>query len=157
MRFIVDHNVGKLVKWLRMMGHDTAFFTGDDDWEMVKAALEEDRVILTRDSGIMSRGVIAAGPVKAILIESDQPEEQIRQVVRAFGLDVSSGLFSVCLECNRPLEERTREQVRDRVPPYVYRTQDRYFECPACHRIYWKGTHWRAMMEKVDKLKGSRR
>ena len=153
MKFVVDHNVGKLVKWLRMMGYDTLFFTGDDDWQMVMTSLNESRVILTRDTQIMRRGVVAGGRVKAVLIESDEPELQIQQVIDTLNLDTQSGLFSLCLECNQPLEERTREQVRERVPPYVFQTQDRYVECPYCHRIYWRGTHWQAMTRKLEKLR----
>ena len=153
MKFIVDHNVGKLAKWLRMMGYDTWFFTGDDDWQMVITALNEDRVILTRDTQIMKMGVIESGRLRAILIQSDKPEEQISQVVESLDLDTRSGLFTVCLECNRPLEARTRQQVKERVPPYVFRTQNQYVECPECHRIYWKGTHWQAMTRKLEKLR----
>jgi uncharacterized protein with PIN domain len=152
MKFIVDHNVGKLAKWLRMMGYDTLFFTGDDDWQMIITALNEGRVILTRDTALMKMGVIASGRLKAVLIHSDKPEEQIRQVVDTLDLDYNSGFFTVCLECNRLLEKRTRQQVKDRVPPYVFKTQKSYMECPSCHRIYWKGTHWQAMTRKIENL-----
>lgn len=152
MKFIVDHNVGKLVKRLRIMGYDTLFFTGDDDWQMVMTALNEGRVILTRDTQIMNRGVVAGGRLRAVLIQSDEPERQIQQVVETLNLDTQSGLFSLCLECNQPMEGRTREQVRERVPPYVFQTQDQYVGCPACHRIYWKGTHWQDMTKKLSKL-----
>ncbi len=108
MKFIVDHNVGKLAKWLRMMGYDTLFFTGDDDWQMIITALNEGRVILTRDTQIMTRGVVSSGRLKAILIRSDKPDEQMRQVRETLNLDCQSGLFTICLECNQPLEERTR-------------------------------------------------
>jgi len=97
--------------------------------------------------------VIDSGRLKAILIQSDKPEEQIRQVVESLDLDTRSGLFTVCLECNQPLEARTRQQVKERVPPYVFKTQDQYVECPECHRIYWKGTHWQAMTRKLKKLR----
>ena len=100
MKFIVDHNVGKLVKWLRMLGYDTEFFTGEDDWQMIITALKQDKIIITRDSGIMKYGVVNSGKVKAILVESDNPEEQIRQVNGALNLDFYSGLFSRCMECN---------------------------------------------------------
>ena len=153
MKFIVDHNVGKLSRWLRMMGYDTLFFTGDDDWQMVITALNEGRVILTRDTQIMSRGVVASGRLKAILIESEKPEHQIQQVVEALILDTRSNVFSRCLECNQTLEERTRQQVKGRVPVYVFKTHDQYKECPSCHRIYWKGTHWLSMAGKLEKLK----
>ncbi len=152
MKFIVDHNVGKLVKWLRMLGYDTVFFTGKDDWQMVMTALNEGRVILTRDTQIMKRGVVASDRVKAILIESDEPEQQIQQVVETLNLDTKSGLFTLCLEDNQPLKEIGREQVHGRVPDHVFQTQDRYVECPSCRRIYWKGTHWVAMTGKLDRL-----
>jgi uncharacterized protein with PIN domain len=151
-KFIVDHNAGKLVKWLRMLGYDTLFFTGDDDWQMVITALKETRVILTRDTGIMKRGVVADGRVRAVLIQSDDSREQFRQVVETLGLDYHSGLFTRCMECNTPLKVRTIEQVKDRVPPHVFKTQREYKECPSCHRIYWKGTHWQAMNEKLANL-----
>ncbi len=153
MKFIVDHNVGKLVKWLRMMGYDTIFFTGEDDWQMVMAALNEGRVILTRDTEVMRRGVIADGRLKAILIQSDVPEQQIRQVVETLDLDVKKGLFTRCMEDNQPLKEILKADVKDRVPPHVFETQDKYVECPQCRRIYWKGTHWTAMLEKLETLK----
>ena len=154
MKFIVDQNVGKLVKWLRMLGYDTIFFTGDDDWQMIMIALGDARVILTRDTGVVSRGVVTSGRLRAVLIASEKPEEQIRQVVEAFDLDISSGLFTLCLECNVPLEPKTKEQVSGQVPPYVYSTQEQYVGCPNCHRIYWKGTHWRAMTRKLSGLRG---
>ena len=152
MKFIVDHNVGKLVKWLRMLGYDTEFFTGEDDWQMVINALREDRTILTRDSGIMKLGVVDSGKVNAVLINSGDPEEQIRQLNEFFNLDFTNRLFTRCMECNELLEKRTIDEVKNRVPPYVYKTQEEYMECPACRRIYWKGTHWKAMIEKLQKL-----
>ena len=144
--------MGKLAKWLRMMGYDSEFFNGSDDWEMVTTALAEGRVILTRDTQIMKRGVVTSGRLKAVLIKSDEPEQQMRQVVETLNLDCQSRLFTLCLECNQPLVERSKQQVQDLVPPYVFRTQSQYMECPACHRIYWRGTHWGRMKKKLEKF-----
>ncbi|MFC2057281.1 Mut7-C RNAse domain-containing protein [Chloroflexota bacterium] len=155
MKFTVDHNVGKLAKWLRMMGYDTLFFTGDDDWQMVITALNEGRLILTRDTQIMSRGVVTSGRLKAILIQSEKPEQQMCQVVETLNLDCQSRMFTICLECNQPLEEMTKQQVKERVPPYVFQTQNQYVECPFCHRTYWKGTHWQSMTKKLERFKKS--
>lgn len=152
MKFIVDHNAGKLVKLLRMSGHDTLFFTGDDDWQMVITALREDRIILTRDTGIMKRGVVADGRARAVLVRSDNPDEQMRQVVSALGLDCRSRLFSLCMECNTPLVERSPEHVKGRVPARVFSLRSEYMECSSCRRVYWKGTHWQAMKEKLARL-----
>lgn len=151
-KFIVDSNVGKLAKWLRMLGYDAVFFEGEDDAYMIDRALKEDRVILTRDTHIMKRGVITSGRLKAILIDSDKPEPQIRQVIEALHLDFQSSPFTICLECNTPLQERSREEVKDRVPPYVFKTQLQYMECPVCQRLYWRGTHWQAMLRKLESL-----
>ena len=152
LKFIVDNNVGKLAKWLRIVGYDAVFFGGSDDAYLVAKALAEDRVILTRDTQIMKRGVVTSGRLKAILINSDEPEPQIRQVIDTLHLDYRSKPFTLCLECNQPLVERSKDEVKDRVPPYVFQTQSQYMECPACHRIYWRGTHWQAMTEKLKKL-----
>ena len=151
-KFIVDHNVGKLAKWLRMMGYDTLFFNGEDDSEMIATALAEDRVILTRDTRIMERRLVTTGQLKATLIGYETLELQIKQVIETLNLDIHFKPFSICLECNKPLVERGKEQVRERVLPYVFQSQEQYMECPACHRIYWRGTHWRAMTRKLEKF-----
>jgi uncharacterized protein with PIN domain len=152
LKFIVDNNVGKLAKWLRMIGYDTLFFNGSDDSQMVATALAEGRVILTKDTQIMKRRVVTSGRLKAILIQSDEPERQMRQVIDSLNLDWQFKPFTICLECNQPLVERSKQQVSDLVPPYVFKTQNQYMECPACHRIYWRGTHWQAMTEKLKKF-----
>jgi len=151
-KFIVDHNVGKLAKWLRMLGFDSLFFSGGDDSQMVRQALAEGRIILTRDTEIMKRRVINNGRLNAILIESEEPERQIQQLMATLDLKGRSRPFTICLECNHPLVERSPTEVKERVPPYVFKTQTRYMECPACRRIYWQGTHWKAMMRKLEKL-----
>lgn len=154
LKFVADHNVGKLTKWLRMMGYDTIFFQGADDSQMVARALSEDRIVLTRDTQLIKRRVFTSDRLKVILIQSDVPESQIRQVLNALQMDSSSHPFTRCLECNQPLEERSKDQVENRVPPYVFKTQRQYMECPACHRLYWRGTHWEAMTSKLSRLAG---
>lgn len=138
-----------------MMGYDTLFFNGGDDSHMVATALAEERAILTRDTQIMKRRVVTTGRLKAVLIESDNPDRQMRQIIDTLGLDCQLRPFSLCLECNQPLAERTKEQVRNRVPPYVFQTQKQYMECPACHRIYWQGTHWQAMNSRLGEFSKS--
>ena len=152
MKFIVDNNVGKLAKWLRIMGYDALFFNGSDDSRMIATALAEGRVILTRDTQIVKRRVVTSGRLKAILITSDEPELQMHQVVDSLNMDCQFRPFTVCLECNQPLLEKSKEQVKDLVPSYVFQTQSQYMECPACHRIYWRGTHWQAMTNKLKKF-----
>lgn len=151
-RFIADQNVGKLGRWLRLLGYDTVIFKGEDDGALVRSALTEGRVLLTRDTQIGRRKVVSSGRLKMLLIEQDEPLEQVISVVGKLGL-IEHDTFSRCLECNALLEPRIKEEMKERVPPYVFKTQETYMECPACHRIYWKGTHWQSMQNKLEKIR----
>ncbi len=153
-KFIVDCNVGKLARWLRLMGYDARFFNGDDDSELVAIAKAEGRVILSRDTRIMKRRLITSGQIKAVLIDSDQPERQIHQVIDTLGLDSRFRPFTICLECNQPLVERGKGEVAELVPPYVFKTQNYFMQCPYCQRLYWRGTHWQSMTRKLESLRG---
>ena len=134
------------------MGYDTRFFNGSSDSQLVTMAQAEGRVILSRDTRIMKRRVITSGKLKAILIQNDEPELQMRQVIDDLDLDGKFRPFTICLECNQVLVERNKDEVEDLVPPYVYQTQSQFMQCPACHRIYWRGTHWQAMTERLKKF-----
>ena len=151
-RFIVDLNVGKLAGWLRIIGYDTLLFDHRDDKHLIHIAMTENRIILTRDTQMMKRRVITIGELKALLITSDNPGKQIYQVVKELELNPNFKPFSLCLECNQTLVKITREDARDRVPPYVFQTQSQYVECLDCHRLYWQGTHWQAMVKKLEQL-----
>jgi uncharacterized protein with PIN domain len=148
-KFIADNNVGKLARWLRLMGYDTVLLSEKDDRTMIQRALTENRVILTKDAQFMKRRLVATGTLKAIHIKQDDPKLQVQEVVRALKLDYHHKPFSLCLECNSVLVPRSREQVRPLVPPHVLETQTQYTECPDCHRVYWPGTHWQSMVRKL--------
>jgi uncharacterized protein len=151
-RFVVDINVGKLARWLRLMGYDTLLFNEIDDGQMVKMALADNRIILTRDTQFLKRKAITSGRVKALLIADEEPEQQLKQVITSFNLDYEHAPFSLCLECNARLIDRVKEELKDIVPPYVYKTQQYFKECPECHRIFWQGTHWVAMNKILGKF-----
>jgi uncharacterized protein with PIN domain len=149
--FIADENVGKLGRLLRLAGFDTALFSGEDR-DMVRQALREGRIVLTRDTRIRLVRPAQQGQLKVITLTTDKPQEQLCQVMRELGAAEQARPFSRCIECNQPLAERTREQVAQRVPPYVYATQALYRECVGCGRIYWRGTHWQAMARLLETL-----
>ena len=151
-RFVADSNAGKLARWLRMIGYDTLFFKNVNDDQLIEIATKEGRVILTRDTQFMRRKIITNGQVKVLLLENDNPKEQMHQVVKALNLDCYFKQFTRCLECNQSLKPRRKEEVKELVPPYVFRTQSQYMQCPSCHRVYWRGTHWERMKRELDKL-----
>jgi len=151
-KFIADNNAGKLARWLRMIGYDTLLFKEKDDGKMVEIALKEGRVILTKDTQIIKRRLVTDGKLKAIFIEHDDPKAQLQQIVKALNLSYHFRPFSLCLDCNQTLIPRSKDEVQSLVPSYVFRTQEQYVECPSCHRIYWQGTHWQAMVQELENL-----
>jgi uncharacterized protein len=153
MKFIVDNNVGRLARWLRALGYDTLFINPIDDGDLVEIARREGRIVLTKDTGIFRRRLIASGEVRAIQVKGDGWRQQLEQVVCELGLETSPH-FTRCLECNTPLEARTHDEVQPHVPPFVHRTQEDFLACPNCGRHYWRGTHWRRMKRDLGELLG---
>ena len=150
-RFLVDINVGRLAKWLRIMGYDAILPRDYDDGELVRIALREGRIILTKDRGIAQRRVVTTGQLTAVLIQHDDLKNQARQVIETLPLE-GPERFSRCIRCNQLLEEMPRELVGDQVPPYVLATQQEFMACPSCGRIYWRGTHWANINRELEQL-----
>lgn len=151
LRFAADCNVGRLARWLRVMGYDASYEPQLQDPQLVAAAMAEGRVLLTRDADLMRRRPIATGQLRAVLLRDDQVDGQLRQVSQEFGLDTGAAL-SRCLECNTALEPRVKAEVASRLPPHVRATQDRFSQCPRCLRVYWPGTHWERMRARISAL-----
>jgi len=136
-RFVADVMLGRLARWLRIMGFDVLYDSAADDPELKRVAAADDRVLLTRDLEIAETRL----PIRVEIIRDDDIRAQLRQVVSTYGLDPFGGLFTRCIRCNTPLEPASRGDVRGRVPPYVFRTAERFARCPACGRVYWPATH----------------
>lgn len=153
-KFLADCNVGRLARWLRVLGYDAVFDSRSDDRQLVARALAEGRVLLTRDVDLTQRRVIASGTLPTVLLADDRVDDQLRQVLRE--LDLASpgpnGGLTRCLECNIALEEREKTQVEHLLPPYVRATQRRFSQCPDCGRVYWPGTHWERMRARIAAL-----
>ena len=148
-KFVVDSMLGSLAKWLRVMGYDARYFRSGEDIVLERMALRGGRILLTRDQGIVQRG-----NCRSILIRSGQLFQQLREVIVKLGLQWEGQAFSRCLICNLPLVPIAKEKVRGLVPPWVYHNQERFMTCPGCGRIYWPGTHWQGMVEKLREVAG---
>jgi uncharacterized protein with PIN domain len=146
MRFIGDVMVGKLARWLRVLGFDVAYSNKLTDDDILRIAAAEDRVVLTRDVAFAAR---AQRAVRLLFIAHNDWRSQLRQVIDAYGLRDFKTL-SRCIECNSRLQEIRKDQVAGRVPPYVYETQERFSFCPSCRRIYWRGTHVTAILKQIS-------
>jgi uncharacterized protein with PIN domain len=130
------------------MGFDTSYFPEAERRELIIKSLREERIILTRDSKMS----VYSG-IRMVHIKSDFVEEQIKQVVNDLEIEPDrEKFFTICVICNALLEKIKKEDVKDKVPPYVYKTQKNFMKCSICDRIYWQGTHWTNVGEFVDKL-----
>jgi hypothetical protein len=147
MKFAADKMLGRLAKWLRIIGQDVAYGPHLSGYGLIRAARREGRLILTRD-----RSLVKKNPPAILLIESDRFREQLKQVIQAFQLDPLKEAFTRCAECNTPLEPIGKESVREKVPAYVYSTQERFSACARCGRIYWPATHQEKMLEELKAL-----
>ncbi len=150
-RFVVDVNVGRLAKWLRVMGYDTLFPREGDDNDLVRIALRSSRVLVTRDLGIGRRRAARTGQMRVVQVVDADLRSQLRQLVRELRLGLDGG-FSRCVRCNDPLRPVNKEDVAGRLPPYVFKNQCQFMECPGCRRLYWRGTHWSKMISELDQV-----
>jgi uncharacterized protein with PIN domain len=153
MTFIVDTTLGKLAKWLRILGYDTVYWRADDFEGILRRAREEDRTLVTKDTKLFK----AKGTVEALLIREDNPFRQLQEAVRHFRLIVDKGmLFSRCLACNAPLEAIDTEEAKGKVPDHIYHTHQEFSRCPICRKVYWAGTHYGQMARVVERLQQGR-
>lgn len=146
-RFAVDAMLGRLARWLRILGHDVAYERHLRGAELARCARREGRLLLTRDTRLLRDPELPPH----VFIASDRFREQLAQVAAAVPLDRAAPLTR-CLRCNRALEPTDREAVRDRVPPFVFATQERFRTCPRCHRVFWAATHRTRMLTELAAL-----
>jgi uncharacterized protein with PIN domain len=144
LQLLADGMLGRLARWLRLLGYDTAYENDADDLHLARRARAEGRMLLTRD-----RELAARRGLHTILVESEVLEEQIQQVQETLGPPPDPAL-SRCSVCNVPLEPVTREEVAEQVPPYVLRAHEEFRVCPTCGRVYWKGTHLEQMQRQMN-------
>lgn len=147
-KFIADEMLGKLAKWLRTIGYDTVYYKNGNDSGLIQRALEEDRIILTRDTRLVERKLAR----KSFLIKSDTTWDQLKEVIEEFRLDAISKLFTRCIICNEKLLSASKDDVRGNIPIYTYLTHSEFSLCPNCGRIYWSGTHKDNMLNLINNL-----
>jgi uncharacterized protein with PIN domain len=150
MKFILSPELGRLAKWLRILGFDAVYFSQPNFPALLIQALRDSRIILTRNSRFIDK----ARAAKCAHIKSDEVQEQLKQALKEFNIKPDPDeMFSRCIICNTQLCEIEKKQVKDKVPEYVFKTQDEFFSCPSCQRIYWSGTHWGNVKKTLEEFK----
>ncbi len=145
-RFLLDAHLGKLAAYLRMLGFDALYKNNLPDATLAEISVGERRILLTRDRGLLKRGLVTHG----YLVRSSVPAEQIKQVLKHFDLFRLVKPFSRCMCCNKILKAVAKEEVEDRLPPKVRQYCNEFNLCQNCGRVYWKGSHYEQMKRFIE-------
>ena len=147
-RFLADAMLGRLARWLRVVGLDATYDGTSPDSTLVRQAAAEGRILLTRDRRLLAD----LRPRRALLIEADEPLEQLRQVVGRCALRPPTELFTRCLLCNATLRPATAEEAAALVPAPARGLSGPVSLCPSCGRVYWLGSHGRRMRAAIRRV-----
>jgi hypothetical protein len=149
LKFLVDHMLGKLAKYLRMLGIDTVYYTQTDLSTLIEKAYQEKRIILSRNTKLKHIG----GFSDFFFINDYQPDKQLSEVLKHFKIHISHAqLFTRCLRCNQKLIVVNNEDVKGKVPHYILGIHKEFSLCPQCKKVYWEGTHLKKMKEIIWKV-----
>jgi uncharacterized protein with PIN domain len=147
-RFILDAHLGKLAKYLRMLGFDSLYRNDFGDEEIIGLALQEKRIILTRDKLLLQSRRVTHG----YYVRATEKHAQLREVVQKFDLYSQFKSFTRCMTCNAELVPKNRVDIRDLVDEDTLQFFDEFFFCPACRKVYWKGSHFKRMESFIRDL-----
>ena len=149
-RFVLDVHLGRLAKYLRVLGFDALYSNIYGDEDLAAVSHDQRRVLLTRDRGLLKRSAITHG---YLLRESD-PHAQVAEVVARFDLRDLIAPFTRCIRCNSKLESVTKEAIEHRLLPKTRKYYDEFATCSVCGRVYWRGSHYEDMRQRIQPLLG---
>jgi hypothetical protein len=147
-RFVADAHLGGLAHLLRMTGFDTLYENGFEDGQIARIAVEDGRIVLTRDRELLKRRGISHG----MYVRAPRSADQLREVFERLDLARGARPFTLCLACNAPLAPIDKAQAEPALPPTVRASYERFSTCTVCRRIFWEGSHWRRMRAMIDTL-----
>ena len=152
MNFLLDGMLGKLARWLRMMGHDTLYSTTLSDAELLALAKKENRILLTRDFALYQQAVSKG--VETYYVEGANEAEHLTELADRFGLAVEIDLKkSGCPKCNTHLAAISKEQIKDKVQENTLTYYNEFWLCPNCGAVYWQGAHWTKIRATLEDAK----
>jgi uncharacterized protein with PIN domain len=150
-RFVLDVHLGKLAKYLRMLGFDTMYSNAYDDDEIVLHAQLDQRIILTRDLGMLKRNDVQRG----YWLRSDQSKNQLKEIINRFDLYNSIQPMTFCMKCNSRIHSIDKTKIADQLQPDTLKYFDEFYQCSGCRQVYWKGSHYDRMIELVEKVRNN--
>ncbi len=147
--------LGKLARWLRMMGHDVVYSVKLVDDELLRLAKAEERALLTRDLELYKRAITRG--LEAFFVEGKTESDRLAEVTRRFGLVLEIDMDKAyCPICNTPIKAATKEELKDQLKPNTYTYYDQFWRCPNCGQIYWQGAHWKQITKTLAQAEQKR-
>ena len=145
-KFIVDTMLGKLGRWMLLLGYDAVYFRGTKDEELIEWAKRENRILITRDTHL----ALEKYPEHSVLLKTIHFWEQLKKIVEEYPLAFSETFLSRCSLCNVLLEGLERAEALPELPEKVRAMAKMFFRCPVCRRMYWDGTHPIQILELLE-------
>jgi uncharacterized protein with PIN domain len=147
-KFILDTHLGRLARYLRLLGFDTIYRNDFEDKEIIKISLADSRIILTRDKGILKNNSVTHG----YYIRSQKPKEQINEVIRRFHLGSLVKPFTICSLCNGKIVVVPKDLITEQLKSLTKKHYNRFFMCSKCKKIYWEGSHFKRIKSFINSL-----
>jgi uncharacterized protein with PIN domain len=140
--------LGKLAKWLKILGFDALFFSKIEDDDLLILARDESRILLTKDTGLIEK----AKDVETLFLESEEWPDQVKQVIGHFKLREKVAPHTRCIDCNVELKNLPKKNAKNLVSSFVFEKADSFALCPSCGRVFWRGTHFKDMETKIQEI-----
>ncbi|MGD8568657.1 MAG: Mut7-C RNAse domain-containing protein [Gammaproteobacteria bacterium] len=147
-RFVLDTHLGRLAAYLRMLGFDTLYRNDYDDPTLADISANEKRILLTCDRQLLMRRQVTRG----YYVRERQPQKQLLEIVDRFDLHNNLQPFTRCLHCNGPVQRVDKHAIENHLLPRTKEYYNQFWQCAHCHKIYWKGSHYRRMRQLIDRL-----
>jgi uncharacterized protein len=150
-RFVLDTHLGKLANYLRMMGFDTLYRNDYDDDELAETSHHEERIVLTRDLGVLKRGLVIYG----YFVRNTDPNKQLIEISERYGLKNHLQPFARCMACNGELVSVEKDSILHLLAPDTIAHFDKFQQCQACAKVYWRGGHHERMEQMINMVMGN--
>jgi uncharacterized protein len=148
--FVLDTHLGQLAAYLRMLGFDTLYRNDYADDELARVSSDERRILLTRDRGLLKRGIVTHG----YFVRETNPRRQVAEVLRRYQIAGAITPLRRCIRCNGVLRPVSKAEIGARLEPKTRAYYHEFSICTACDQIYWKGSHYERIRQFIDNVIG---
>lgn len=149
MKFIADSMLGKLVRWLRMLGHDVTYNVALKDSALLEIAKKEGRILLTKDLELYKRAI--SRNVEVFFVEGNTEPKRLAEIAKRYSLTLTINMDEAnCPICNTKLEATEKQKLLNELEKNTFTYYDNFWECPNCGQIYWQGAHWKQIISTLN-------